>query len=237
MLNFLQKIIFWFKKPKIIIVIEGEEEEKTFENIYQILNQYFLKGKTILGKNIGLSFLFRDKVLIFNSKIKEIEKLKFLIKQSSQSILAIVSLEQFPINFIKFNSQLFAGTEKGKIISSENFDKIKEQIIKIDELISPHDYLILNLDDRINKKLKEKIKSNCLSFGFQEGTDIQVSDLKTDNNKINFKINYKGNIVPIWLENFNKKQIYSILASITVALIFNFNLVEISQSFKYRQQM
>ena len=102
-------------------------------------------------------------------------------------------------------------------------------------MIPSHGYLILNLDNKINKKLKEKRKLNCLSFGFETGVDIQVSDLKTDNNKINFKINYQGSIVPIWLEDFNKKQIYSILASIGVALIFNFNLVEISQNFKYRQ--
>ena len=206
MLNFLQKIIFWLKKPKVIIVVGTEKKEKASEIIYQILNQYFLKEKIILNKNIGFSFLFKNKILIFNSKIEKIEKLKFLIKQSSLPILVL-----------------------------ENFDEIEEQIIKIKGLISSDGYLILNLDNRINKKLKEKIKSNCLTFGFQAGADIQVSDIKTDNNKINFKINYQGNIVPIWLENFNKKQIYSILASIGIALIFNFNLVEISQNFKYRQ--
>ena len=44
---------------------------------------------------------------------------------------------------------------------------------------------------------------------------------------------YKGNIVPIWLEYVSgKDQIYSALAAAVVGVIFDLNLVEISQVLK-----
>ncbi len=236
MLTFLEKIIFWLKKPKIIIVVETEQkEEKTFETVYRVLNQYFLKGKESLTKRVGFSVFFKNKILILNSKIEEVEKLRFLIKQSSLPILIIADFKKKSLNSVRFISQLSLGGKEEKNILSKKINKTEKQNIKIEELISPHGHLILNFDNRINKKLKEKIRLNCLSFGFQVGADIQATDFKIDNNKITFKINYQGNIVPIWLEHFEKKQIYSILASIGVALILNFNLIEISQNFKYRQ--
>ena len=177
MLNFLEKIIFLLKRPKIIIVVGAEKnEEKTFETIYQILNQYFLKGKVTLSKSISLSSFFKDKILIFNSKIEKIEKLKFLIKQSSLPILIIVDFKKNSLNSIEFTSQLTLRVKKEKSIILKEINKIEEQIIKIDKLIPSHGYLILNLDNKINKKLKEKSKLNCLSFGFQTGVDIQVSN-------------------------------------------------------------
>ena len=136
MLNFLEKIIFLLKKPKIIIVVETEKnEKKTFEIIYQILNQYFLKGKITLSKSISFSSFFKDKILIFNSKIEKIEKLKFLIRQSRLPILIIVDFKKKSLNSIKLSSQLSLGIKKEKNIISKEINKIEEQIIKIDESI------------------------------------------------------------------------------------------------------
>ena len=45
--------------------------------------------------------------------------------------------------------------------------------------------------------------------------------------------NYKGNIIPCWLDGvFGKEQIYSALSAACAATIFDLNLVEVSQSLK-----
>ena len=91
-------------------------------------------------------------------------------------------------------------------------------------------YLILNYDEGNTQKIKEKNPDTVLTFGFQPGADFRASDLKI-NGGINFKINYKENVVPVWLkESGDKNQVYATLAAACVGTIFDLNLVEISQS-------
>jgi UDP-N-acetylmuramyl pentapeptide synthase len=91
-------------------------------------------------------------------------------------------------------------------------------------------YLILNYDEENIRKIKEKNPDRVLTFGFQEGADFRASDLKI-NGGINFKINYKENVVPIWLkEEGDKNRVYAVLAAACVGTIFDLNLIEISQA-------
>ena len=91
-------------------------------------------------------------------------------------------------------------------------------------------YLILNYDDKNIRELKDKVSNKVLTFGFGEGADFRASDLKI-NGGINFKINYKENVIPVWLKKGeDKNQVYAVLATACVGTIFDLNLVEISQS-------
>lgn len=116
------------------------------------------------------------------------------------------------------------------------------------DLLQRGEYLILN-NDNIKKPVLKKIK--ILTFGFNQGADFQISDLnqskKTSfsfqrfaslrsarvNRYTNFKINHQGNVVPIWLPGaFTQKEIYSVMPAIIIGIIFDLNLVEISQKLK-----
>jgi len=93
-------------------------------------------------------------------------------------------------------------------------------------------YLILNYDEENIRKMKENNPDRVLTFGFQEGADLRASDLKI-NGGINFKINYKENVVPIWLkEGGDRNQVYAVLAAVCVGTVFDLNLVEISQALR-----
>jgi len=112
----------------------------------------------------------------------------------------------------------------------------KEKIIEIAKLINllpSFGYLILNFDDETIKEIKNKKKSpKEITFGFQEGANFQATDVII-NGGTNFKIDYRGSVVPVWLKGyFGKEQIYSVLAATAVGTILGLNLVEISQSFK-----
>ena len=123
-----------------------------------------------------------------------------------------------------------------KIVSqivSKNFSVDKE-VLFVDNLekidLSKTEYLILNLD---NIKKPEIKKLKVITFGFQWNADFQVSDIKQTSDYTNFKINYQGNVVPIWLEGaFAQKEISAVLTAIIIGTIFNLNLVEISQKLK-----
>lgn len=105
-------------------------------------------------------------------------------------------------------------------IKEEKADKFKNMI----KTLPAHGRLITSFE---NKKFKDGIA--CLTFGQEEGSDYQATNITT-NSKTNFKLNYKGNIVPIWLDNSN--QISAALAAAATAATLGLNLVEVSAALK-----
>jgi hypothetical protein len=181
----MNKIKFFLRKPKVVIVI-GERQKMVKEAIFQVLKQY--------------SKIDKD-VLILETEEKKINKFAFYLKNSKLPILVIAG-----INDIYLVKNLPVNT-----------------------------HFVLNYDD---EKLKEEINNldnfKTMKFGFKEENDIFVSDIKK-NGGTNFKVNYNGKSVPFWLNGLlDQEQIYAILAAISVGTILGLNLVEISQSFKYR---
>jgi len=194
---------FLLKKPKTVIVL-GNGRACAKEAIFQVLRDHFKIPKEIL---------------IFDSDLKnakEIEKINFLIKNSSLPILVITHFSDIPPD------KDFFASEK---------EETKE-IRKLAKSMPSFGYLVLNFDDETVREIKDETNLNEITFGFQERADFYASDIKI-NGGTNFKINYKGNVVPAWLNRtFGKEQIYSALAAAVVGTIFDLNLVEISQSLK-----
>ena len=203
-MNLINKIKFLLKKPKVVIVT-GEGRNCAKEAIYQVLKQYFKIDKEIL---------------IFETDLKEIEKFKFFVNKSSLPILIVTQVGDIP-----FDKDFFA-SEREKTLA----------IRKLAKVMPAHGFLILNFDDETVREIKDynppTTPSHIITFGLQEGADFRASDIKL-NTGTNFKINYKGNIVPVWLEKlFGKEQVYSALSAAAVGTIFDLNLVEISQALK-----
>ena len=218
-LNFFQKFKFLLKKPKVIIVT-GEGRFCAKEAIQQVLKPHFSVGKEIL-------------VLVSDLKnTRDLKRYKFLINQSSLVVLVVTHAGDIPLE------QEFFAAER---------EKTKE-ILSLAKILPASNYLVLNFDDETVREIGDSVDESgtssppfanaratnlkTLTFGFQERADLRASDIKI-NGGTNFKINYKGNIVPVWLERlFGKEQIYSALAGVAVGIIFDLNLVEISQALK-----
>ena len=207
-MNLINKIKFLFKRPKVVIVT-GEGRACAKEAIYQVLNPYFK---------------IDSEILIFDSDLtnpSSVETLKFLIKNSSLPILVVTQVGDIP-----FDKDFFAG-EREKTLAIRTLAKT----------MPAQGFLILNFDDETVREIKADAIAHSLTFGFQEGADFQATDIKL-NSGTNFKINYKGNIVPVWLEKlFGKEQVYSALVATAVGTIFDLNLVEISQALKNYQSL
>jgi len=150
-MNLIRKIIFFWKRPKIIVVTDG--------NLQSI--------KKIAAQILNSSLKVEKEVLFVND------------------------------------------------VENENFYK--------------KEYLIFNLDRGSVRKTKEMSDVKVLTFGFQEGADLQASDLR-QNGGTNFKINYQGKIIPIWLGPSGREEIYSVLTAVAIGVVLGLNLVEISQT-------
>jgi len=207
-MNLINKIKFLLKRPKVVIVT-GEGRACAKKAIFQVLKQYF---------KIDSEILIFDFDLTNSSYVKT---LRFFIKNSSLPVLVVTQVGDIPPE-----KDFFAG-EKEKTLT----------IRKLAKTMPAQGFLVLNFDDETVREIKDETNLKELTFGFQEGADFRATDLKL-NTGTNFKINYKGNIVPVWLEKlFGKEQVYSALSAAAVGTVFDLNLVQISQALKNYQSL
>jgi hypothetical protein len=189
----------------------------------QILNIFFLlrrpKTVIVLGKD-------KENVLRMTSEILKQSKLKQGIYFAQYDILNKDQLQQ--IEFWLKNSS-FAVLVVTSIEQDEEEKCLKGILKNLPERVC----LLLDKDGNIEARaIKESKEKNVLTFGLQEGADIFATDIKIENG-INFKVNYKGNSVPFWLEgSMSQEKLSSVLAVIACSLLFGLNLVEISRALK-----
>lgn len=219
-MNLFKKILFQLKKPKAVIVC-GEGRLTAKEAIVQVLKSQFKIGEEI--------FVFAADL----KKAKELRETEFIVKKCSLPVLVVTHAgEPSP------DKDFFAG-ELSQV----------EEITKLAGSLPGIGYLVLNFDDETVREIKKKSRAHPLTLGFQENADFRATDIVLTETPLtsaetgisigtNFKINYDGNIVPVWLEKlFGKEQIYSALAAAAAGIIFDLNLVEISQALKNYQSL
>ncbi len=161
------------------------------------------------------NFKIGKEIIILEIALEKLKECKFFVNNSSLSILIVTQIED-----ILSNMDFSAGGKEKTI-----------EIEKLAKIIPVSGYLVLNFDDQALGEIKDKTILKKLTFGFQEGGDFRATDFIEAEEGINFKINYKGNTVPIWLEKlFGEEQIYAALAAAAVGTILGLNLVEISQA-------
>jgi UDP-N-acetylmuramoyl-tripeptide--D-alanyl-D-alanine ligase len=88
--------------------------------------------------------------------------------------------------------------------------------------------------------MKDKTKAKILTYGISQFADLRATNISpifdVENNKFlgtNFKIEREGISVPVRLNNIiGNGQVYAALSGAAVGLIFNMNLVEISEALK-----
>lgn len=173
-------------------------------------------AKEAIYQVLSQHFKVEKEILVFEVGDKEIKKFGFFLKNSSRAILVIT-----PVGDIPYDKEFFSGAK----------EEVKE-VTLLAKTLPAQTNLILNFDDETIREIDDVTNLKTLTFGFGERADFKASDVKL-NMGTNFKVNYKGNIVPVWLEKlFGKEQIYAALSAVAVGTIFDLNLVEISQALK-----
>lgn len=193
---------------------------KIFEKIQFVVKRkpvIILTGEGKLLAKKAISTILKDKDLFLAlADDKEINQFEFFLKNSPLSILVVTHVGDIPPE-----EEVFAG-EKEKVIKT----------IELAKKLPARTFLVLNYDDETVREIDDVTNLKTLTFGFSERADFFASDIKL-NHGANFKVNYKGNSIPFWLEKtFGKEQIYSALAACAVGTIFDKSLIEISQSLK-----
>lgn len=118
--------------------------------------------------------------------------------------------------------------------------KVEKEILFTDKLkekdLAGKECLIVNSGREDAGKFRESGRCKVLTFGFKDGSDVWISDLR-QNGETSFKINYEGKSVPVWLKPSGPDEVDSVLAAISIGLFSGLNLVEISQALGSRKEV
>ncbi len=125
--------------------------------------------KEAIFQVLNQHFKIGKDILVFETDLNDSEKFEFLAKNSSLPVL----------------------------VATQIGDALSDKIRKLAEILPTQGYLVFNFDDETTRGIKDGINAKTFSFGLQEKADFFASDIKI-NGSTNFKVNYHGNIVPIW---------------------------------------
>ncbi len=191
-----------------MIIVTGRGKDTAALAIRQILSPHFKIGEA---------------VLIYPTDSPDAPDFEFMVKKAKLSVLVATHVGEY------HPEREFFDGEPADIA----------QTVKLAVVLTGKDYLLSNFDDETVRDIKNKSRAHSLTFGFGVRADIRASDIvltALPTLGTNFKVNYEGNIVPIWLEHlFGKENIYAALAATAVGEVFNLNLVEISAALKFYQ--
>ncbi len=95
-------------------------------------------------------------------------------------------------------------------------------------------FAVLNFDNELVMQNANMTKAEVVTFGFKTGADLQATDINIILNEktawpsgLNFKLNYEGNIVPVFLSGAVATHLIpSALSAIAVGHILGINVVE-----------
>ena len=237
------KLILAKYKPKIIVVTGSVGKTSAKSALYNVLRQFDSVRKNITKGNsyqIALTIIgASDKW--FKSLIKGFFILIFKEKYPHYLILEIAcrrpgELEEIlPWLPIDFAIVTYFGMVPPHIEFFDSRKHLIEEKLKILQNLKKGGTVILNADSPDFNFIKEKIRAQIVTFGFDAGDvrggNLQIiyeSNLPTG---INFRIDYGGNSVPVNIKGaLGRAHVYAYLAALAFAYKNNFNMVLASQS-------
>ena len=194
------------------------------------IKKFFFWWKVIFLSKVRLIASFFSnklnypKILILEYAADRPGDIKYLLEMAKPNIAIATTIGEIPSHIEFFSGPEAVVKEKAKLI----------------ELLPANGFAILNYDNEIIINMKEKTSARIISFGFGDGADMKISGLKNFSRGLleeppefgsSFKLEYGGSFAPVNLKNtFGKAQSYASAAAACVGLIFDLNLVEISEA-------
>jgi len=147
-----------------------------------------------------------------------------LISWIKPDISVVTALSDVPVHVEYFKNPSELIKEKSKILKR----------------LGINDHAILNNDDISVFSLRDKTKAKSITYGFDEGADLLVSNymvLVREGGEeqipegVTFKVDYEGSSVPIRIFNaFGRHHVYPALVALAVGHIAGLNFVEMGEA-------
>jgi len=254
-LKIFAKIVLAKYKPIIIAITGSVGKTSTKEAIYAVLKSHFGEKRirknernynneigvplTIFGMETGNKSIFKW----FFKFIKIFWMIIFRIKYPDFLILEMGADRPgdllYLLRFVKHKVGVVTaiGDIPVHVEFFETPEKVAEEKKTIVKTLDKDGIAILNYDDERVRKMAEGISAKIITYGLNEKADVRATncnlEINPDGSELNFKLDFKGSSVPAKLiDVLGVQHLYSALAAAAVGIVFNLNLVEISEAIK-----
>ncbi len=182
-----------------------QEEKSGFSSPvewFKILKRTFLKEKTAYQK------------IILEMGADRPGDIKKLISIAKPKIGIITNVNPVHLNKNQFKDLAAIQKEKGSLIKNMAKDGLA----------------ILNYDDPLVKSMETH--ATKVSYGTEDGLEVQGGGVKVHNKNITFQVKYKGETVDFKIPVLGSFQIYTLLPAITVGVKLGMSLQECAEALK-----
>jgi UDP-N-acetylmuramoyl-tripeptide--D-alanyl-D-alanine ligase len=259
LLQFFAKLILNKYKPRIIALTGSVGKTSSKEAVFAVLKNYFdVRASyknynnelgvplTIIGSKTGGRSLFHWLLVFFRA-------LRLLILPSDYPKILVLEMGADHPGDIEKLTKL-APPEVAVVTAVSpvhlefmgSIEEVAKEKRKLVESLPKNGVAVLNNDDERVLAMKGKTRARIITFGFKKEAEVQAIEMGEYLEKgvmntqalggINFKINYQGNVVPVFLSNvLGRQHVYAALVGASVGLVLGLNLVEISEGLKNYQ--
>lgn len=251
-LRFMSGVVLRKYNPKVVGITGSVGKTSAKEAIFLVLNDSFdVRSNeknynneiglplTIIGAKSGNSSIFGWlKVLVkwlwvitFPVKYPEILVLEMGVDNPGDM--------DYLRSFIPVDVAVITNISNSHLEQFKTIEKIAKEKFKIAKDLSRDGLVVLNIDNhQVQEMYRNKYKnnSNVFLFGFTDESEVRAVDVNfsyrnEDFSGINFKLQYEGKIIPVWLPNIvARHHIYAALAGVCVGVYFKISLMDISKS-------
>jgi UDP-N-acetylmuramoyl-tripeptide--D-alanyl-D-alanine ligase len=253
LLNTLSKRILKKYKPDIVGITGSVGKTSSKEAIATVLEAKFSVRRTSKNYNneigLPLTIIGVDKtpgrsVLGWLSVIWKAKKLLLAQDKNFPEILVLEMGADKPgdIEYLTDMAPCKVGVLTFISHAHTEFFKTIKKIAQEKRIIISHlrqdGFAVLNFDNDLVMQSIGTTKAEIITYGFKDGADLRATDVNILKDEVtgwpsglNFKVLYKGSVVPVFLPGvIAKSAISSALAGLAVGTIFGVNLVEGSRA-------
>jgi UDP-N-acetylmuramoyl-tripeptide--D-alanyl-D-alanine ligase len=250
-LRLLAKLTLWRYKPKIVGITGNvgktsakiatkyvlaekfrvRASAKSFNNELglplTIIGDYENTGGVFFWLKVIIYGIFRiifksrkyPEVLVLEYGVDRPNDMNYLLDIARPDIGVVTAIGDIPVHVEYFTGKEALAREKSKLINQ----------------LPVTGFAILNADDLTVYRMKEKTRSQVMTFGFTENAGIKISYFETNFNEnlrgVTFKLNYGGSFIPVRLNGvLGKAKGYTAAIAASVGLVLGVNLVNISEA-------
>jgi UDP-N-acetylmuramoyl-tripeptide--D-alanyl-D-alanine ligase len=143
-----------------------------------------------------------------------------LMRIARPEVAVVTAIGDVPVHVEFYKNPEDVAREKGRLV----------------ERLWPVGFAVLNRDDDMVDALRDRTRGRVITYGLEPGADLRVARFENRVDEgvpwgISFKLEYEGSSVPVRIDGvFGKAPAYAAAAAACVGLIFNMNLVTISEA-------
>jgi len=250
-LKFFAKWIIRKYQPDIIGITGSVGKTSAKEAIFAVLSSRFNTAKNLKNYNneIGLPLSIiraesgRKNIFSWFKIFLKASKLIFSIDVNYPQFLVLemgadkVGDISYLTSIAKPQIAVVTGLAPVHLEFFGTMEKLSEEKKQIIKHLKADEWLVYNKDYFQLEKFSQETNARVFTYGFSPEADLRAYDEKIIQKDghwgISFRVSYKGNDVPFFLQDIlGKPQIYAILAGMAVGLIYELNLIEISNYIK-----